>query len=45
MEDEVNLEYVPTKDQIANIFTKSLPQDTFEYPQVKLVAISPPFLN
>jgi hypothetical protein len=27
----VKLEYVPTKEQIADIFTKPLPRDTFEY--------------
>ena len=27
----VKLEYVPTKEQIANIFTKPLPKDTFNY--------------
>jgi hypothetical protein len=27
----VNMEYVPTKEKIADIFTKSLPIDTFEY--------------
>ena len=28
---EIRLEYVSTKDQIADIFTKPLPKDTFEY--------------
>jgi hypothetical protein len=27
----VKLEYVPTKEQIADIFTKPLPRDTFDY--------------
>ena len=27
---EIKLEYVSTKDQIKNIFTKPLPKDTFE---------------
>ena len=30
-EKEIVLEYVSAKDQIANIFTKPLPKDTFEY--------------
>lgn len=28
---EFKLEYVPTMDQITNIFTKALPNGTFEY--------------
>ena len=28
---EIRLEYVNTKDQIADIFTKPFPKDTFEY--------------
>ena len=31
IEKEIRLEYVITKDQIANIFTKPLPKDKFEY--------------
>lgn len=31
LENEVKLEYVPTKDQVTNIFTKDLPKDTFDY--------------
>ena len=30
-EKEIRLEYVNTKEKIADIFTKSLPKDTFEY--------------
>lgn len=30
---EVRLEYMPTKDQSANIFTKALVNDTFKYLQ------------
>ena len=30
-EKEIRLEYVSTKDQIANIFTNPLPKDTFAY--------------
>lgn len=42
VENEVKLEYVPTKDQIVNTFTKSLPKDKFEYLWEKLVVIAPP---
>jgi isocitrate dehydrogenase len=45
MENEVNLEYVRTQDQIVDIFTKDLPKDTFEYLLEKLVVISSPLLN
>ena len=30
-EKNIRLEYVSNKDQTANIFTKPLPKDTFEY--------------
>lgn len=33
---EVRLEYISTKEQIANIFTKPFPKDTFEYLRGKL---------
>jgi hypothetical protein len=35
----VKLEYVPTKEQIADIFTKPLPRDTFEYLRQKMGVI------
>ena len=31
MEKEIRLEYVSTKNQIIDIFTKPFPKDTFEY--------------
>lgn len=31
LDNEVRLEYVPTKEQIADIFTKALCKDTSEY--------------
>ena len=33
------MEYVSSKEQIANIFTKSLPKDAYEYLKGKLGAI------
>jgi hypothetical protein len=35
----VKLEYVPTKEQIEDIFTKPLPRDTFEYLRQKMGVI------
>ena len=31
VEKEIGLEYINTKEKIADIFTKALPKDTFEY--------------
>ncbi|GLJ44982.1 hypothetical protein SUGI_0946890 [Cryptomeria japonica] len=39
-EKEVRLEYVSTKEQIADIFTKPFPKDTFEYLREKLGVIA-----
>lgn len=39
---EVQLEYISTKEKVANIFTKTLPNDTFEFLQEKLGVIAPP---
>eukprot|EP00253_Pinus_taeda_P020799 PITA_20799 len=36
LEQKVKLEYVPSKEQVANIFTKPLPRETLEYPKQKL---------
>ena len=33
---EVKMEYINTKEQIADIFTKPLPKDAFEYLRGKL---------
>lgn len=38
---EVKLEYVSTKDQIADSFTKALSKGTFEYLKKKLGVIAP----
>ena len=39
-EQQVKLEYVNTKEQVANIFTKPLPKDAFDYLRQKLGVIS-----
>eukprot|EP00253_Pinus_taeda_P028499 PITA_28499 len=36
LEQKVKLEYVPSKEQVADIFTKPLPRETFEYLKQKL---------
>ena len=36
LEQKVKLEYVPSKEQVADIFTKPLPRETFEYLRKKL---------
>jgi hypothetical protein len=41
-EKNIKVEYVGTKEQIANIFTKPLPRDTFEYLRKKLGVVSTP---
>lgn len=41
-DEEVKMEYVSTKDQIANIFTKPLPAYTFVHLRDKLGLFSPP---
>ena len=32
-EKNIKLEYIGTKEQVANVFTKPLPRETFEYPE------------
>eukprot|EP00253_Pinus_taeda_P008929 PITA_08929 len=36
LEQKVKLEYVPSKEQVVDIFTKPLPRETFEYLRQKL---------
>ena len=38
----IKMEYIRTKEQIANIFSKPLPRETFEYLQRLLGVISSP---
>jgi len=39
-EQKVKLEYVPSKKQVADIFTKLLPRETFEYLREELGVVS-----
>jgi hypothetical protein len=41
-EKNIKLEYVGTKEKIADIFTKPLPRETFEYLRQKLGVVSSP---
>ena len=40
LEQKVKLEYVPSKEQVVDIFTKPLPRETFEYLRQKLGVVS-----
>ena len=40
LKQKVKLEYVPSKEQVADIFTKPLPRETFEYLRQKLGVVS-----
>jgi hypothetical protein len=39
-EKNIRVEYVGTKEQVANIFTKLIPQESFEYLRQRLGVIS-----
>eukprot|EP00253_Pinus_taeda_P003335 PITA_03335 len=39
LEQKVKLEYVPSKEQVADILTKQLPRETFEYLRKKLAVV------
>jgi hypothetical protein len=41
-EKNIRVEYVGTKEQVADIFTKPLPQEAFEYLHQRLGVISTP---
>ena len=41
-EKNIKMEYIETKEQIADIFTKPLPRETFEYLRQKLGVIPSP---
>jgi hypothetical protein len=41
-EKNIRVEYVGTKEQVADIFTKSLPREAFEYLRQRLRVISTP---
>jgi hypothetical protein len=41
-EKNIKLEYIGTKEQIADIFTKPLPRETFEYLRQKLGVVPTP---
>ena len=40
LEQKVKLEYVPSKEQVADIFTKPLPREAFEYLRQKMRVVS-----
>jgi hypothetical protein len=40
LEKKVKLEYVPSKEQVVDIFTKPLPREAFEYLGQKLGVVS-----
>ena len=40
LEQKVKLEYVPSKEQVADIFTKPLPREAFKYLIQKMVVVS-----
>jgi hypothetical protein len=42
VEKNIRVEYVGTKEQVADIFTKPLPWEAFEYLRQRLVVISTP---
>jgi hypothetical protein len=45
VEKNIRVEYVGTKEHVADIFTKPLPQEAFEYLHQRLGVISTPKMN
>jgi bifunctional DNase/RNase len=45
VEKNIRVEYVGTKEQVAGIFTKTLPREAFEYLRQILGVISTPKMN
>lgn len=43
LEKNVKLEYVPSKEQVVDIFTKPLPREAFEYLRQKMGVVSASF--
>ena len=44
-EKNIRVEYVGTKEKVADIFTKQLPREAFEYLRQRLGVISTPKMN
>ena len=44
-EKNIRVEYVGTKEQVADVFTKPLPREAFEYLHQRLGVISTPKMN
>jgi hypothetical protein len=44
-EKNIRVEYVDTKEQVVDIFTKPLPREAFEYLHQRLGVISTPKMN
>ena len=44
-ENNIRVEYVGTKEQVVDIFTKPLPREVFEYLHQRLGVISTPKMN
>ena len=45
VENNIRVQYVGTKEQVENIFTKPLPREAFEYLRQRLGVISTPKMN
>jgi hypothetical protein len=42
IEKNIRVEYVGTKEQVADIFSKPLPREAFEYLRQRIIVISTP---